>query len=84
MRGTAFMSRNGLQVININKIPSGRGITAECEGITLLNVHAPSGTAKQAEREAFFSTDLVYLLRNAPENLLLGGNFNCFRRLRCH
>ena len=77
MRGTAFMTRNGLQVTNINKIPSGRGITAECGGITLLNVYAPSGTAKQAEREAFFNTDLLYLLRNAPENLLLGGDFNC-------
>ena len=78
MRGTAFMTRNGLQVTNINKIPSGRGITAECEGVTLLNVYAPSGTAKQAEREAFFNTDLVYLLRNAPENLLLRGDLTVF------
>ena len=33
MTGTAFMTRNGLQVTNINKIPSGRETTAECEGI---------------------------------------------------
>ena len=33
--------------------------------------------AKQVEREAFFNTVFVYLLRNAPENLLLGGDFNC-------
>ena len=32
---------------------------------------------KQAEREAFFNTDLAYLLRKAPEKLLLGDDFNC-------
>jgi hypothetical protein len=52
-------------------------MAAECEGITLLNVCAPSGTAKKAKREAIFNTDLVYILHNAPENLLLGGDFNC-------
>jgi exonuclease III len=77
MRGTAFVTRNDLQVTNITKLPTGRGIAAECEGIALLNVYAPSWTAKKAEREAFFNTGLVYLLRNAPENLLLGGDFNC-------
>ena len=40
-------------------------------------VYAPSGAAKQAEREAFFNTELIYILRNAPENLPLCGDFNC-------
>ena len=77
MRGTAFVTRNDLEVKNITKLPTGRGIAAECEGIILLNVYAPSGTTEKAEREAFFNTDLVYLLRNAPEYLLLCGDFNC-------
>ena len=77
MRGTAFLTRNDMQVTNITKLPTGRGTAAECEGITLLNVYAPSGTAKKAEREVFFTTDPLYLLRNVPENLLLGGDFNC-------
>ena len=77
MRETGFVTRNDLQVTNIAKLPSGRGIVAECVGVTLLNVYAHSGTAKQAERESFFNTDLIYLLRNAPDNLLLGDYFNC-------
>ena len=59
MRGTAFVTRNDLQVTNITKLRTGRGIAAECEEITLLNPYAPSGTAKKAEREASFNTDLV-------------------------
>jgi exonuclease III len=34
-RGTAFVTRNGLKVTNITKLPTGRGIAAECEEITL-------------------------------------------------
>jgi exonuclease III len=77
MRGTAFVTRIDLQVTNITKLPSGRRIAADCVGITLINIHATSGTAKRMERETFFTADLAYLLRNAPKNLLLGGDFNC-------
>jgi len=57
MRRTVFMTRNGLQVTNINKIPSGRELT-ECEGITTKCICA-FRDGKRAEREAFFNTDLV-------------------------
>ena len=59
MRGTAFMTRKELQVTNITKLPSGRGIVTDCGGITLLNIYAPSGTARSVERENFFNTKLV-------------------------
>jgi exonuclease III len=36
MRGTAFVTRNDLRVTNITKLPTGQGISAECDGITLL------------------------------------------------
>jgi len=76
MRGTAFVTRNELPVTNVINIPTGTGKASDCLGITLINVYVPSGKAKQAERESFKS-DLVYLFRNAPEKLLLGGDFNC-------
>jgi exonuclease III len=47
MRGTAFVTRNYLQVTNITKLQTGRGTAAECEGITLLKLFAPSGTEKK-------------------------------------
>ena len=77
MTGTVFVKRNELQVTNITKLPSGRGIAAKCERIRLLNAYATSGVAKEAERESFFNTDLVYLLHSAPSNLLLDGEFKC-------
>ena len=56
MRGAAFVTRNELQVTNITKLPSGRGTSANCVGIIPIKLYAPSGTAKQAERENFFKT----------------------------
>ena len=65
------MTKKELQVTNITKIPSGTAMAAECEGITLINTHAPLGKAKQMEREKYFNTDLAYLLRDALEKVLL-------------
>jgi hypothetical protein len=53
------VTRNELQVTNITKLPSGRGMAANCVGITLINVYAPSATAKQAEGVNFYNTVLV-------------------------
>jgi exonuclease III len=76
MRGTGFVARNELQLTNIINLPSGRGMVAKCVGITLSKIYAPSGTAKQ-ERENFYNTELLYLWRNVPDNLILVGYFNC-------
>jgi len=59
MTWTAFVMRNGLQITNINIIPSGREIAAESEGTILLNVYAPSGT-KNRQREKPSSTLILY------------------------
>jgi exonuclease III len=62
----------GIQLDNVTKLASGRGLAAVCGVIMLINIYAPSGAAKQKEREHFYNTDLAYLLRDAPANILLG------------
>jgi exonuclease III len=64
-------------VTNLSSLPLGRAITSSFGEIHVVNIYAPSGTSKQREREAFFNTDLPYLLEMASEDLLLGGDFNC-------
>jgi exonuclease III len=76
-RGTAIVARGNIELSNITRMPSGRAIAAEFKGIWLVNIHAPSGAAKRNEREQFFNTDLTYILRAAPENIIRGGDFNC-------
>ena len=77
MRGTAFVTKQDLQITNINKLPSDRGITADFGGVKLINIYAPSGTAKKREREQFYSSEITQLFQNIQTNILLGGDFNC-------
>jgi exonuclease III len=77
LRRTAFVTRLDPPVKNITKLTTGRGMAVGCMRMTFINIYAPSGTAKQAERESFFNNGLVYVLRNAPDSLLLGCDFNC-------
>jgi exonuclease III len=58
MRGTAIMAKLDLPLTDIIKLPSGRTIAAKHKRIQLINLYAPSGTAKRAEREYFFNTKL--------------------------
>jgi len=60
------------------RLPSGRGMAASYQGIWLVNLYAPSGTANRQEREDFYNVHLVYLLRSLPPTMLVGGDFNCF------
>jgi len=53
------------------------GIAAEYKGIRMININAPSGTAKRQERENFYTSDLIYLLQGSPSNMIVGGDFNC-------
>jgi exonuclease III len=76
-RGTAIVARDNIELANITRIKSGRAIAAELKGIWLVNIYAPSGAAKRNKREQFFNTELTYILRAAPENIILGGDFNC-------
>lgn len=48
------------------RLPSGRGMVASYQGIWLVNLYAPSGTANRQEREDFYNAELVYLLQTLP------------------
>jgi len=63
--------------MNINKIPSGRAIAAEYKGLHIVNKYAPSGTAKRAEREHFYSAEVPQLLLTGHGELIIWGNFIC-------
>ena len=43
----------------------------------MINVYAPSGAAKKAERENFFHKEILPLLPNTRTEILLAGDFNC-------
>ena len=48
-------------------------MAANFKGIRLLKVYAPSGTARRADREQFYTTELPHLLHDSPTNLIIGG-----------
>jgi exonuclease III len=76
-RGTAFISRDQLELKGIKCLPSGRGIAATLNGVSLVNIYAPSGAEKRTEREDFYTLELPYLMRTTPSRMILGGDFNC-------
>lgn len=58
-RGTAILTREQISLTNITRLPSGRGMAASYQGIWLVNLYAPSGTANRQEREDFYNAELV-------------------------
>ena len=76
-RGTAIVARGDIVLKNINKVPSGRAIAAEYEGLHFVHTYAPSGTAKRAKREHFHNAEVPKLLQTGHGELIIGGNFNC-------
>ena len=77
MRGTAILAKQELSLTEVTLLPSGRAIAATHSGIRLINVYAPAGTARRAEREQFFNSELATLLYDATPLTLIGGDFNC-------
>jgi len=43
----------------------------------IVNIYAPSGTAKRSEREDFFNSGILGLLPLSPTKLILAGDFKC-------
>ena len=76
-RGTAILTRDTIVVTNLSRLPSGRAIAATLGTLLIINIYAPSGTSKRAERESFYNNDLPLLLESASDDILLGGDFNC-------
>ena len=77
MRGTALLARKGIQIDSIVVSPTGRAMAASFQGVLLISVYAPSGTAMRAEREQFFNSELPPLLRADYKHIICGGDFSC-------
>jgi len=82
-RSTAILHKLNIQFQRIERIPSWRGIAAYLDDICIINIYAPSGTAKRAEREEFFNTDITGLLTLSPVKLVIAGDFNCVLNNDC-
>jgi len=80
-RGTAMVVRSDTMLTKINKTPSGRAIAAEYNGWHIINIYAPSGTAKRAEREQFYNVDVPQLIQTGHGDLIIGCDFNCIINL---
>jgi hypothetical protein len=53
-RGTAILTRVHIQLMNIVRLPTGSGIAAVFQNVTLVKIYAPSGVERRREREQFF------------------------------
>jgi len=47
MRGTAILVRNAMPITNVHKLHAGRAMSAEHSGLRLINVYAPSDSARR-------------------------------------
>jgi len=77
IRGTAILAKHDFPLTNVTSLPTGRAIAADYNGIRLVNVYAPAGTARRADRERFFISELPALFYATSQSVLLGGDFNC-------
>ena len=75
--GTAILAKDGLALSNIQRLPSGRGMSASFRGMLIVNIYAPSGAQKRQEREAFYNTEVVHLIPSSSTAMTLVGDFNC-------
>jgi exonuclease III len=76
MRGTALLATHGFLLTNIATTLSGCAIAADFSGVQLINVYAPSGTARWTERENIFNSELPELFYPTSYPIILGGDFN--------
>ena len=77
MRGTAIITRDSISLENVTRLPSWRAIAAKYQEIWIINIYAPSGTARKQDRENFYNNEVPYIIATAGEHILLGGDFNC-------
>jgi exonuclease III len=77
MSGTAILARHAFPLTNFTSLPTGRVIAADHNGLSPVNVYAPAGTARRADRDLFFNSELSALFHAASQSVHLGGNFKC-------
>jgi exonuclease III len=76
-RGTAILAKDCYTLTNINRIPTGRGISAQFNDIKIVNIYALSGSEKKRERDDFYNNDVALLLVHPNPHMILAGDFNC-------
>ena len=74
-RGTAVIAKDGYILTNIQRIPTGRGIPAHFNGISVINIYTASGSEKKRERDKFCNGDVARLLMHSSDNTFLAGDF---------
>jgi endonuclease/exonuclease/phosphatase family metal-dependent hydrolase len=76
-RGTAIAIKDGIQTTDLKRLTTGRGMAVKYEDIWIVNIYAPSGAEKRAEREQFFNTGIMHILPQTNAEMILAGDFNC-------
>ena len=75
-RGTAILTQDHIPLTNIVCLPTGRGMAAQFQNVTIVNICAPPGAKRMRDKENLFSNELPHVLRDIPPSLLVGGDFN--------
>jgi hypothetical protein len=70
--GTDILAIHELHLTTITTLPSSHATAAVYKGIQLINVYAPSGTARRTDRERFFSTELPCLFQADQKQMITG------------
>jgi exonuclease III len=76
-RGTTIVAKEGINITDVKRIPTGRAITIQYNEMWIINIYAPSGAEKRKEREHFFSTEIAHILPTTHTDLIIAGDFNC-------
>ena len=71
------MAKHDFPLTNVTSLPTGPAIAADYNGLRPVNVYAPAGTARRADRERFFTSELPALFYATFQSVLLSGDFNC-------
>ena len=75
-RGTTIITKENIQLNDIIRLPSERGIAGWWGDLYIINIYAPSGTGKK-ERDEFYIRELPHLLQKVPHEYIVVGDFNC-------
>ena len=65
-RGTAILTRDHIQLTNTVCFRTGRGMAADFQNVTIVNIYAPSGAERRRDKENFFSNELPYYTAGHP------------------
>jgi hypothetical protein len=76
-RGTAIVARDGINLANVIRLPSGRAIAARFRDLWLIKVNVPSGAARRQERETFYASELPLSLTDSAHHIVREGDVKC-------